>query len=79
MPDVFDDSEFQAKSDARTLAEAKVIQGDKGRLQSAEQAAVVLAEEAAKDAKAMQSVSKEKLRQQFDHPTSKRLFNDSTA
>lgn len=67
-----EDRNWEAEQDARTLAEAKLIKVDPGRLGSAEQAATKLAEEKKDEAKAMDSVAKDKLRQRF--PNSPELF-----
>ena len=55
--EIVSNDEWQAKEDARTLAQANVIKQDPDRLTSAKQAANVLAENAGEDAKAMKSVS----------------------
>lgn len=57
MAHEFDDSRWQAESDARALAEAKEINGDTARLGKAQEAAVRLAEEKKKEANAMSSVA----------------------
>lgn len=76
MPHLDDDRNWEAEQDARTLAEAKLINADTGRLQSAEQAATKLAEEKREEAVAMSSVASDKLRQQF--PNSPGLFRKRT-
>lgn len=52
-----EDRKWQARSDARTLAEAKVIMGDTKRLSGAAKAAKDMAEDSKKEARAMQSVA----------------------
>ncbi len=52
------DKKFQAESDARMLAEAQVISGDKGRMKAAQGAAKSMAAEATKQAQAMTKVAK---------------------
>lgn len=76
MPHLDEDTNWEAEQDARTLAEAKLISADSGRLASAEQAATKLAEEKKEEAAAMNSVASDKLRQRFDHPTSAKLFRN---
>ena len=51
---------FRAESDARALAEAAEIKGDKGRMVKAQRAATRLARERQKEAAAMKQVSKAK-------------------
>lgn len=52
------ESDYQAKYDAQTLAQANVIRSDPSRLSAAQSIASKLAEEKKTDAKAMQSVAK---------------------
>ena len=54
------DKRWQAESDARTLAEAGVITGDRSRLKSAALAAQRLQKKAQDDAVAMRSVARKK-------------------
>lgn len=51
------DEQWRAEDDARTLAEAKKIQKDAGRLTRAQQAAKAMADEKAEDAAAMRQVA----------------------
>ena len=53
-----DDKRFQAESDARAMAEAQVIQGDKPRMKAAQGAAKKMATEATEKAQAMNRVAK---------------------
>jgi hypothetical protein len=55
-----DNDRWQAEQDAYTLAEAKVIQSDKDRLQKAVTAASQIVESKKKDFKAMEAVSNKK-------------------
>jgi hypothetical protein len=52
-----DEKKWRAESDARTLAEAKVIEKDTTRLEAAQEAAKGLAKELKKDAEAMMSTA----------------------
>lgn len=54
---VFSDAEFQRESDARALAEADVIRGDKKRMAGAKKAAKSMAGEKMKEARAMKKVA----------------------
>lgn len=49
--------DWRAESDARTLAEAKVIMGDKTRHKLAQQKAKSMADEKMKEAKAMEMIA----------------------
>jgi ribosomal protein L17 len=53
-----EDREWQAKADARTLAEAEVIKTTPGRAKMAKKAAQQMATEADKEARAMKKVAK---------------------
>jgi len=52
-----EDKAWMAKEDARTLAEAETIKGDKSRMGAAKQAAASMADEAKKRADAMTVVA----------------------
>ncbi len=52
------DKRFRAESDAHTLTEAELINGDKTRLSAAQTAAKRLAEEAEKRAQSLKKISK---------------------
>ena len=52
------DKKWEAESDARTLAEAKVIAADKARLKAAAVAAKRMADDKMKEARAMKQVAK---------------------
>lgn len=56
-PLTVEEKRWQAESDARTLANAKVITNDPARLQAATNAAQQMADEQSKEAKAMRNVS----------------------
>lgn len=53
-----DERRWRAESDARTLMEAKTIQGDGKRMKAAAKAAVSMAKEKEKEANAMKAVAK---------------------
>ena len=52
-----DDKKWKAESDARSLAEAETIKGDKTRFEAARKAAQGLSKEKQKEAEAMDSVA----------------------
>ena len=52
-----DEAKWRAESDARSLAEAEVIKGDKERLEAAVAQAKLLAEESEENAESMRSVA----------------------
>ena len=52
-----DDAKWQAESDARTLAEAKRIVSDKGRLGAAQAAAKAMLEKQEAETKALRSIA----------------------
>ena len=52
-----EDKKYKAESDARSLAEAEEIKGDKARFDAAQEAAKYLAEEKKEEANAMDSVA----------------------
>jgi hypothetical protein len=54
------DKKWQAECDARTLAEAERIKADKQRASKAKKAAVSMANDAAKEAKALKKISGKK-------------------
>jgi hypothetical protein len=54
-----EDQKWQAESDARTLAEAKIVNDDPSRLAAATAMAEKLALERAKEAKAMNDIAKQ--------------------
>lgn len=56
------DKDWMAENDARTLAEAQVIRGDKNRLNKAVKKAKEMASDKEKEAKAMKRVAKTKNR-----------------
>lgn len=56
-PPINERDEWRAQEDAFTLAEAKKIQKDQGRLTRAQQAAKKMADERAEDAHAMRQVA----------------------
>ncbi len=56
-PMTANDRRWREESDARTLAEAKVISNDVERMEGAKNAATRMAEDLSKDAKAMRGVS----------------------
>ena len=70
MVDEFDEDKWQARSDAQTLAEAKVINGDNSRLGRAQVAAVDMAAEKQEDAESMARVAKDR----NAHPNRPELF-----
>lgn len=59
-PITADERRWRAESDARTLAEAKVIEKDQKRLADARAAAQRMADEQAKEAQAMRTVAGQK-------------------
>lgn len=59
MPHEFDESRFQAESDARTLSEAEIINNDEGRMSAAKIAADRLAKEEREQAAALEKVGTE--------------------
>ena len=59
-PVTAEDKRWRAESDARTLAEATVIQKDAQRMKAATEAAARMAEEQRKEAAAMTSVARRK-------------------
>jgi len=54
------DKEWEAQNDARTIAESQVIVNDKKRYNAAIKAAQKMADEKAKEAKAMKGVARRK-------------------
>lgn len=55
-----DDKKWQAECDARTLAEAKVIQSDKNRVTAAQKAAKEMSTKMEKECNALKTVAKKK-------------------
>lgn len=53
----YNDKKWKAECDARTLADAKVIQQDKARMKEATKAAMRMADEKMKEATAMKNVA----------------------